>query len=544
MLPDGEGMGPASVSAKPAHPARHRATGSGYGEMRFVPASEPSSTTQEAPAAPQANQPVAPAASTESKPVTSEPPMGPPASPSPAELLPATKPVSEPATKETSDATPPAAAPAAQPTAIASVQPADMAHPTDETAHISATTTESSTTTAAEDGKHAEGSSGDAATAAEDADAHLTDHWLSGPRGKLEDRGVIIDAQLATYFGTNFTGGAKTGQGGASYKFNLNVTLDSKKIAGYDGGTVFVNLRTQDGLEHSMDGAFSSTSNLYEPQLTTVSEFWYQQLFFGDKLRVKFGKIDANADFALVQNGGEFLNGFASFSSTIESFPTDPDPALAALAFYNFNDHFYAGVGIFDGSLEQGVATGGLGTNTPFRSSFIIAEAGTKWAFPAGRAGRLAIGYWQHTGSIGHLDNSGHDTSTGGPYATFDQTLWRLNPDKDDDQRGIAMFAIAGYANPRNSLAEEQFSVGAKWTGLLPSRPDDIVGLGVNYDLLSQAANSGFDKDAETAVEAFYKIQIKPYMSIEPDLQYISNPGGTSSQRNALVGTVQLLVDF
>jgi hypothetical protein len=158
--------------------------------------------------------------------------MGPPASPSPAELLPPNKPAAEPATKETSDAAPaPVAAPPVQQTAIASAQPTQIVRPAaDEPAHSSATTTESSTTTAAADeAKHGEGAGGDAAAAPDDAEAHLTDHWLSGPRGKLEDRGVIIDAQLATYFGTNFTGGAKTGQGGASYKFNLNVTLDSKK---------------------------------------------------------------------------------------------------------------------------------------------------------------------------------------------------------------------------------------------------------------------------------------------------------------------------
>ena len=38
---------------------------------------------------------------------------------------------------------------------------------------------------------------------------------------------------------------------------------------------------------------------------------------------------------------------------------------------------------------------------------------------------------------------------------------------------------------------------------------------------------------AETAVEAFYKIQLRPWASLQPDLQYIANPMGNG--RDALL---------
>ncbi|MGA2231012.1 MAG: carbohydrate porin [Tepidisphaeraceae bacterium] len=514
--------------------------------MRFLPQTNPSSAPVQGPAAP-ATQP-SPAA----EPSTDLPAPAAggetPASSQPSAALeqpvvPAPQPLPLPATTQTDGA--PTAPQIMEHPLIASSQPGDMARPSlEEAVHVSATTTQSADTTAPSADTQPAGAAAGESSAPADADDHLSDHWLAAQRGRLADRGIVIDALLATYFGDNFSGGATTSHAGAAYEFNLNFTLDSSKLLGYDGGTLFVNFRTQDGLEHPLDGSFGDTSHLDEPQLTAVSEIWYQQTLFADKLRLKLGKIDANEDFAFVQNGGEFLNDFASYSATIASLPTDPDPALGALAFYTINDHFYVGAGVFDGSLQQGVPTGSLGPNTGFRSTFLIGEAGAKWTLPGGRDGRLALGGWRQTGSIPHLDDGGHDTSAQGPYATFDQTLWRANPDQDDDKRGIAMFALAGYADPRLSQAAQQFSGGVKWTGLIPSRPDDIVGLGAGYIGFSQADDAGFDHSAQTTIEAFYKIQLKPWFSIEPDLQFVNDPDGIASQHNAVIGTIQMLVDF
>jgi hypothetical protein len=80
----------------------------------------------------------------------------------------------------------------------------------------------------------------------------LTGEW-AGARPWLDDHGVAIDGSLATYFGDNLMGGATTSHGGFSYLLNINVTLDSKKLLGYDGGSFFVNFRDQNGLRNSLD---------------------------------------------------------------------------------------------------------------------------------------------------------------------------------------------------------------------------------------------------------------------------------------------------
>jgi porin len=375
---------------------------------------------------------------------------------------------------------------------------------------------------------------------------HLTQDLIPR-RSQLENKGVAFDLSLATYFGGNFFGGAFPNSGGASEILNFNVTLDSQKLLGYAGGTFFVNLKQEDGLHTSRDGSFGETSSLYEPDLTQVSELWYQQLLADDKVRVKLGKIDANTEFAGVQNGADFLNDFATFPATILSFPTDPNPAFGACAFFNPNDNLYAQIGVFDGSAQEGVTTGSVGPVDLVRgpnSVFSIVEAGFKWTLPGARAGRVGVGGWYHSGEFARLDGSGSDNGASGPYATFDQTLWKKYPDQDDDNQGITMFAMLGYADPEISPVQWQFATGATWTGAIPNRTQDALGVGMGYIEFSDAPGSGFEERDEITIETFYKIHCNGWLSVQPDIQYVHNSGGLSSNRDTLAAVVQILIDL
>jgi porin len=72
------------------------------------------------------------------------------------------------------------------------------------------------------------------------------------------------------------------------------------------------------------------------------------------------------------------------------------------------------------------------------------------------------------------------------------------------------------------------------------NRPDDTVGLGLGYVHVSDHA-SGYDRDvatdappgsynpirnSETYVEATYQYQVRPWCQLQPDIQYVFNPGG------------------
>jgi porin len=48
----------------------------------------------------------------------------------------------------------------------------------------------------------------------------------------------------------------------------------------------------------------------------------------------------------------------------------------------------------------------------------------------------------------------------------------------------------------------------------------------------------------ELALEWTYMTQVTPWLQVQPDIQYIINPGGTGRIKNALVLGFQLALNF
>lgn len=380
-----------------------------------------------------------------------------------------------------------------------------------------------------------------------------TDDW-AGLRPGLEDRGLAFNANLTAEYAKNLRGGLNTNGGDGRHLLNANLTLNTERLFGLPGGTAFVNVQQQHGQEGFDVGDAQGYTNIDADGRTQISELWYEQLLFGNKLRLKAGKIDANTEFAFVENGAEFINSSMGFSPTILGLPTYPDPSFGALVFLTPCDAFYAGAGAFDGAAQEGVPTGSRGPKTLFDDPadlFLIGEAGTKWSLAGGRGGRIGLGLWHHTGTFERFDG-GAESGTTGFYAVADQTLWRENPPTntddgeeadDSDTQGIGLYLQYGYADPDVSEIAHHVGTGLAWQGVVPGRDDDVLGLGVSHVLFSDNG-AGFGHDAETAVELFYKLQLTPWASVKPDVQYVRHPGGDAGVDDALVFTVRAVIDF
>jgi porin len=129
-----------------------------------------------------------------------------------------------------------------------------------------------------------------------------------------------------------------------------------------------------------------------------------------------------------------------------------------------------------------------------------------------------------------------------GAYLTVDQMLWREHADSQDDPQGIGAFFQYGWADEDVSEVTQHLGAGFSWTGMIPGRDEDIAGLGASWARLSDHAE--FVENHETAIEWFYKIQVTPWMSLKPDVQYIVNPSSGGEGDDVLVGTVRVDVTF
>jgi len=371
----------------------------------------------------------------------------------------------------------------------------------------------------------------------------LTGDW-GGYRKQLEDRGISFGLDWVVQGFKNFQGGISTGETGAS-TVDFNITLDTAKLMNWPDGKFYFDLQDHAGPDPSayLVGDLEKFTKLNYSPFLQVAELWYEQKFFNDTFRLKIGKIDANTEFSVIDNGLNFLSSSTQVTPTLLVFPTFPDPMPGVNAFFTPNDLLYASFGMFYANRDDRFLDF---TGSPQAAQFtqggvfLIGETGLKWKHLLDwqADGNLRLGFWGDTGTFTRLDG-GREQGTHGLYVIADQTLWKPT-DKNDEARGIRTFLEYAQTPGDVSIMDRHVGGGVTWTGLLPGRDADVIGLSPQYVHLGD--NAGLPKSYELTAEGFYRYQIAKWGSIQPDLQYIVNPGGRYS--NALVLTVQLEFHF
>jgi porin len=119
-----------------------------------------------------------------------------------------------------------------------------------------------------------------------------------------------------------------------------------------------------------------------------------------------------------------------------------------------------------------------------------------------------------------------------------------------DTTRGLdLLFEFVGEPGDRNPLMYEA-TFGGRYTGLFDCRPQDKVGFGLIYSdngtAYSQAYYSGNERTlgGEVTAELDYQYNPTPWLSIQPDVQYIMDPGGDYQRQDILVLGLRTIVHF
>jgi len=181
-----------------------------------------------------------------------------------------------------------------------------------------------------------------------------TGDW-GGFRGSLLERGVTIDVQVTADSSSSLAGGLRRGTAMRG-PVELGLAFDPAPLLGWKGAQLHARLQLHEG-QHGTEalvGDAQGFDNIDAQRFRQVSEVWLEQSLLGGKLALKLGKMDANSEFAFVENAGEFLNSSAGFSPTIEGFPSYPDPAGGASVFVRPASWVYSGLGVYDGATHEG----------------------------------------------------------------------------------------------------------------------------------------------------------------------------------------------
>jgi len=109
---------------------------------------------------------------------------------------------------------------------------------------------------------------------------------------------------------------------------------------------------------------------------------------------------------------------------------------------------------------------------------------------------------------------------------------------------------MVGFSPQGSSPVALSTEGGLVYTGLIPSRDDDKLGIAFCYAQLGSGYINAGNADGfpgtgfEAVTELSYLMQVTPALSIQPDVQYILHPGSSQLYGNALVVGLRAVLEF
>jgi porin len=381
----------------------------------------------------------------------------------------------------------------------------------------------------------------------------LTGDW-GGARTALKDRGIDVSM---TYIGEVFevlSGGLAQR---ASYqgRFDLTVDTDLDKLLGWRGAsasfTVFQIHSTSRNVADNV-GSIADPSNIDALQTTRLFSAWFQQNFFDDRLSIRFGQLGIDLESFTSATSGGLINGTFGWATVLAANmpsggPSYPLAAPGARVAFKATDDITLAGSIFSGDpagpncndLPQ--VCNRYGLTFSFSGGTLLAgevQYGVNQGKQAaGLPGVYKLGTWHHTADFAdqRFPRVMHDGNWG-IYGVADQMVWR------SAESSLNLFIRSGISPSDRNLISFYVDGGAGIKGLFPGRPDDVLTFGAAYQKISPDAAAA-DRDAglpivrseEIVFELSYQAQLAPWWIIQPDVQYIVNPGGHVAGPNPAV---------
>jgi porin len=389
-----------------------------------------------------------------------------------------------------------------------------------------------------------------------------------GLRSTLWNYGITFGIQDTNEVWGNVTGGIKRG---ASYDgvTLASIGLDTQRAFGWSGGTFNISAWNIRGRNISSDNLLNlqTVSGILATPTTRIWEVWYQQSFMDGQFDIKLGQQSLDQEFIASANSALFINTMMGWpmvpsADLYAGGPAYPLSSLGVRLRAQLPAGFTVLGGVFDDNPPGGpfdadsqvLGSTRWGGNFSLRTgALIIGEIQYALNQPSngqmdygtgssGLPGTYKLGFWADTAPFPsqRFDNTGAPLAiTGGTplnlrnnfsvYGVADQVVWQAG---GDDPRSVSVFArLMGAPGDRN-LTNFSVNAGITMKAPLPGRDDDTVGIGFGIAKVSPSA-AGFDIDSglpargtETFIEITYQVQVTGWWQVQPDFQYVFNPGG------------------
>lgn len=331
-----------------------------------------------------------------------------------------------------------------------------------------------------------------------------------------------------------------------AYLDNLDVTLDvdAEALWGVPDSRVFVYGLYNNGrtLSEDKSGDLQVISNIETGvEAVRLYEAWVERQI-ADRGSVRFGLYDLNSEFDVLCASGLFINSAhgigTDFGQTGRNGPSIfPFTSLAMRFDWRWADDWRTRLAVLDGVPGDGDDPGATAIQLGGGDGFLLA-AELEWS----RAGhRLLAGAWSYTadfeewGSGAVAAPSRSDGNTG---------VYLRGETARGDNGNVRLFARLGIADQRYNVVDTFLGAGVDWVGPLPGRPEDRFGVALAWAGTSDdyRDSRAFADRRELALELTYRASLNERITVQPDVQYVVNPGLEPALDDALAVGLRLEV--
>lgn len=377
---------------------------------------------------------------------------------------------------------------------------------------------------------------GQVAAAEEETDYNattLTGDW-GGKRAEWAAKGVTLDFSHKSDLIAIVDGGMARDTSWLGYT-DVQLGLDLDKLMGWGGTTAFMQYHSDLGGKPNGNeaGSFMGVDNIEVGYNTAqFSQLWLEKTLMDDRLAVLFGLYAMDSEFYVTDTSGLFLHPSMGMSAEIAQTgvngpPVYPTASLGTRIKYT-NEQGYLQLAVLDG--VPGDPNYPYGTQVGLdEGDGTIAIAELAWqSADAEGVSKAAIGYWRYSAKfddLTDLDGSGNPVKrrNNGWYVLAERTL---SSEAGNAAQGLAGFARFGTASADINQSNWSASAGLTYTGLFDGRDDDVAGIAFTTSHAGSKYRSANASDShEMMIEATYKFQLQPWISVQPAVQRILNPG-------------------
>src|SRR5215468_5189748 len=317
---------------------------------------------------------------------------------------------------------------------------------------------------------------------------HLLGDWY-GTRTWLEDHGITPTLSFVTDSLGNPSGGSEQGFTTAN-NVGLDLNFDLEKLCGFEGASLLVSMSYRFGGSLSANYIHNvfTVQQVFGGETFHMINIAYLQKLFDDRVELRLGRIATGDDFLVSPYNYVFVqNGFdgnpVSIFFNSPGMTAYPNDTWGALVKVRPTDGTYIMGGVYNGdpSIRDNDHNGAdFSMNGPVFAIGEVAYQPNSLPGDRGLPRNYKAGFWYDNSLYTDFNTGAVNRGNWGFYGMFDQVLVRFG--EPGSHRG---FGVAGsfLESPDRSISQmPYFFTGALVTrGIFPSRPRDIIALGVVY---------------------------------------------------------------